>query len=148
MKRIALLIVFFIIIGCSSDENQSNNNNSIIGTWEYFKVRSFPAGTTITGQEELFNYPHECPTKKAYLRFGNGGSLKDAFYYDDCEEEISLGNYILNDFILSLNFTQGYSEMEGDWEVLVLNNTNLIIAAPNPPINPVEIDVFNLRKIQ
>jgi hypothetical protein len=150
MKKIILIMSFTLIAlsSCSSDSNDNNSNNTIVGKWEYYKVRTFPAGTVITGNEELYPLPQECPTRTQYLQFGNQGSLKEALYDNNCNEEINLGTYSLNDFILNLDFTQDLSEMDDTWEVLTLNNSTLTIMAPNPTINPVEINVFSFRKIQ
>ncbi len=147
-KIFYLTTVYLLLQSCSSAESETSSA-AIIGKWEFYKMRTFPVGTTINGNEELYILPQKCFPQISYLRFGSEGSLKHVDYDNSCFERISLGNYTFSDFILNLNFTQGYySEMEDTWEVLNLTNSTLTIMALNGVENPGEINVLEFIKVQ
>ncbi|MCF8272963.1 MAG: hypothetical protein K9I95_03945 [Flavobacteriaceae bacterium] len=154
MKKLLFLLntSLLLLFSCSSGDDGNNNVQSdfLVGTWEYDAYSAFDPGTALTGTEQLVNYIHLCPTQKNNMVFGEGGSAKNEFNYSDCNQEISLGTYSKNGFILTLDFEPYIDQMDDVWEILSLTNTTLIIAAPNPapPSDPVEIDVFRFIKIE
>lgn len=147
-----LSLSFLTLFSCSSGDDGNDNvqKDFLVGTWEYDAYSAFDPGTALTGNEQLANYNHRCANQKDNMVFGEGGSVKNEFNYSDCNQEISLGTYSKNGFILNLDFEPYIDEMDGVWEILSLSNTTLIIAAPNPapPSDPVEIDVFRFIKVE
>jgi|GEM_PF-6960069 len=152
MKK--LLFIFglsTILFSCSNEDNDENNQeNQLIGKWEYYEINTFTPGTDLSGDLQLIEYPQRCDSQKDYMVFGEDGSAKNVFNYSDCFQDVSLGTYSRNDFILSIDFEPYEDEMSQDWEILSISNDFLTISAPNPapPSEPEEINVFKFIKIE
>ncbi len=126
MKKILfILLLTFSFFSCSNNDENSNTtptNESLIGKWEYFQVNSFPVGTTITGNETLVNWPHACSTKKDFMQFYSGGSLKIALYNSACMEDSGVINYVKTDVFIDI--IENNITVE-EWEIIELSNTTL-----------------------
>ena len=103
MKKI-LLFVSFLAIGltsCSKDDDSSSDGGStpaaIEGKWAFSKE-----GAIVGGNETLFDYAHECATKKDYVELVAGGVANDVYYPSDSVAETTTGTWSLY-FIHSLN---------------------------------------------
>ena len=148
MKKVIYLvsILFLTLSSCSSGGSDSTSTDAqLVGKWEIFQGGMYPAGTVITGNEPLTNFPFACPTLKDYVQFGSQGTAKVATYNSSCSEEANIGTYTKTDFLI--NFYHG-SVYDGSWEIISLNNTTLKVKYYNPPTGtPEEIIVMSFKKI-
>lgn len=148
MKKVIYFvsILFLTLSSCSSGDNESTTTDAqLVGKWEVFQVKSFPAGTVITGNEPLMPFNFACPTLKDYVQFGSEGTAKVATYNSSCSEQANIGTYTKTDFLINF-FHNG--EYDGSWEIISLTNTTLKVKEPNPSTGtPVEIIVMSFKKI-
>ena len=149
MKKVIFLasILLLTLSSCSSGDSSgsTSSDSQLVGKWEVYQVRTFPAGTVITGNEQLYDFAFACSTQKDYAQFGSQGTAKVATYNSSCSEESNIGTYTKTDFLI--NFYHD-SQFDGSWEILTLNNTSLKVKYPNPPTGtPEEIIVMSFKKI-
>lgn len=142
-----MTILCLMLFSCSSDNNSNSTpeDTLLVGKWEVFQGKTFPAGTIITGNEQLNNFNFACPTQKDYVQFGSQGSAKVSTYNNSCNEISNIGTYTKTDFII--NFYHN-NQFDGTWEILSLTNTTLKVKENNPSTGtPEEIIVMNFKKI-
>ena len=148
MKKVIYLvsILFLTLSACSSGGSDSTSTDSqLVGKWEVFQVKTFPAGTVITGNEQLYDFAFACPTLKDYVQFGSQGTAKVATYNSSCSEEANIGTYTKTDFLINFYHNNVY---DGSWEIISINSTSLKVKQPNPSTGtPVEIIVMSFKKI-
>lgn len=148
MKKIYLFLSISILIlqSCSSsDSSSSSSSQSMVGKWEYFQVKVFPAGTTITGNEELNNITFQCPIKKDYVQFWPEGTAKLVTYDQNCMEDSSIATWVKTDFLLNFNYNNNQT---ATWEIVYLDNSIMKIKYPNPSTGtPMEYIVGSFKKI-
>lgn len=148
MKKVIYLvsILFLTLSSCSSSDGDGQSTNTqLVGKWEVFQVKSFPAGTVITGNEPLMPFNFACSTLKDYVLFGSEGTVKVVTYDNSCNEDANIGTYTKTDFLINF-YNNGV--FDGSWEIISLNNTTLKVKQNNPSTGtPVEIIVMSFKKV-
>ena len=122
MKKILLFVSFLAIslTSCSKDDDSSSDGGStpaaIEGKWAFSKE-----GAIVGGNETLFDYAHECATKKDYVELVAGGVANDVYYPSDCVAETTTGTWTRSGNNVTLN-VGGISQTA---EIVVLDATTL-----------------------
>ena len=115
MKKLKIVLFSVLAMGalltsCGSDDSNESVNEKIEGKWILTK--------TATGEEALKDYEHTIGCSKDFIEIIGDGVFRDVDYQgSECTEEVDTGKWVKGDNILTVTYTYGEGETQGE-EVL------------------------------
>lgn len=121
--HVLILTLLIGVASCSDNENELTDKSTLVGKWSV---------QTITDEDGVYNYEHECSSKKDYIEFKSNDTFIDVYYDEDCAEDSYSGTYAVSGNKLTLSteesakrtytfsITDDVLKLEGDGETVRL----------------------------